>query len=381
MMQAARSMVVIGQACRPSPSLFAGKGAPRGMSGKGKPGVPGMRVEAGQAAPVLPSPAHPGGTPLRSGETISRWFGLCLLLFAASPAPAQEAIVTAQLGNAVEIVDLATKKILQSIPVAGAPAGIALSPDRTRAYITRPEGHGVTVIDLAARKVVSELGLPGGPLGIGVNPVSGEVYVADWFGERVFALRATADRLTLDGEIATGKSPSGIAVTPDGATLLVANRESDSVSVIDVASRTERRRIAVGTHPFGLTLAPDATRAYTANVLSDDVSAIDIAAGRETGRVKTGQRPYVIAFAGQRGFVTDQYSNTVTAFDPTTMTKLGTIDVGDHPEGIAATRDGTVIVVANWGDNSLSLIDPSSLKITGTIETGDGPRAFGDFLR
>ncbi|CAO4170589.1 beta-propeller fold lactonase family protein [Methylorubrum populi] len=324
---------------------------------------------------------------------MARLIGLVAL--AGSPALAQEtqeALVTAQLGNAVEVVDLATKKILQSIPVSGAPAGIALSPDRKTAYVTRPEGHGVAVIDLEARRVTGSLDLPGGPLGIGVNPKSGEVYVADWYGARVFVLSPSADGLKREGEIATGQSPSGIAVTPgqspsgiavtpDGATLLVANRESDSVSIIDVANRRETRRVPVGQHPFGLTLSADGRFAYTANVVSNDVSAIDVAAGRETGRVATGQRPYVIALAAGRGFVTDQYSNTVTVFDPVTLRKLAAIDVGDHPEGIAATRDGKTVVVANWGDNALSLIDTSSLTVTGTIETGDGPRSFGDFLR
>ncbi|MFD6318222.1 YVTN family beta-propeller repeat protein [Methylorubrum thiocyanatum] len=317
-------------------------------------------------------------SPIRGGRAC---LALAGLLACGGTALAQEALVTAQLGNAVEVVDLASRKILQSIPVPGAPAGIALSPDRKTAYVTRPEGHGVSVIDLAARKVTASLDLPGGPLGIGVNPKSGEVYVADWYGTRVFVLRPGAEGLTLEGEIATGQSPSGIAVTPDGATLLVANRESDSVSIIDVASRRETRRVAVGRHPFGLTLSADGATAYTANVVSNDVSAIDIAAGRETGRVATGQRPYVIALAAGKGFVTDQYSNTVTVFDPASLKRLAAIDVGDHPEGIAATRDGGTVVVANWGDNSLSLIDPSTLTITGTVETGDGPRAFGDFLR
>ncbi|MBD8908581.1 hypothetical protein MZTS_18090 [Methylorubrum zatmanii] len=316
---------------------------------------------------------------LRKAGAMASLIGLVTL--AGFPALAQEALVTAQLGNAVEVVDLATKKILQSIPVSGAPAGIAFSPDRKTAYVTRPEGHGVAVIDLGARRVTGSLDLPGGPLGIGVNPTSGEVYVADWYGARVFVLSPSADGLKREGEIATGQSPSGIAVTPDGATLLVANRESDSVSIIDVANRRETRRVPVGQHPFGLTLSADGRFAYTANVVSNDVSAIDVAAGRETGRVATGQRPYVIALAAGRGFVTDQYSNTVTVFDPATLRKLAAIDVGDHPEGIAATRDGKTVVVANWGDNALSLIDTSSLTVTGTIATGDGPRSFGDFLR
>lgn len=354
-----------------SPLPAAGEGAPWSGSAEGSAPVSGRSA---------------GAVSREAARATARRLTLCLGL-AMLPAPAlgQEAIVTTQLGNAVEIIDLPSRTILSTIPVAGAPAGIALSPDRRRAYVSRPEGHGLTVIDLEARKALAEVSLPGGPLGIGVNPVSGDVYVADWFGERVFVLRATPEGLRPDGEIATGKSPSGLAVTPDGVTLLVANRESDSVSVIDVAARREIRRIPVGTHPFGLTLSPDGTRAFTANVLSDDVSAIDVAAGRETGRVATGQRPYVIAFApgpgGLRGFVTDQYSNTVTVFDPATMTRVGTVDVGDHPEGIAATRDGRTIVVANWGDNGLSLIDPATLTVTGTVATGDGPRAFGDFLR
>ena len=362
---------------RPTPLPSAGEGA-YGAGGRGE-----RRIRRGRSP--LPTLADARATlPRRGGRERARHLTICLCLttlMASSPAPAQEAVVTTQLGNAVEIVDLASKTVLQSIPVPGAPAGIALSPDRRRAYVSRPEGHGVTVIDLDARKAIAEVSLPGGPLGIGVNPRSGEVYVADWYGARVFVLRATPEGLSPEGEIATGQSPSGIAVTPDGATLLVANRESDSVSVIDIAARKETRRIGVGSHPFGLTLSPDGTRAFTANVQSDDVSAIDIAAGRETGRVPTGQRPYVIAFAGGRGFVTDQYSNTVTVFDPATMRKVGMVDVGDHPEGIAATRDGRTVVVANWGDNGLSLIDPSTLKVTGTVETGDGPRAFGDFLR
>jgi YVTN family beta-propeller protein len=108
---------------------------------------------------------------------------------------------------------------------------------------------------------------------------------------------------------------------------------------------------------------------------------IDVAARREIGRVKTGERPYVVALAGGRGFVTDQYSNTVTVFDTGSLAVVATINVGDHPEGIAASRDGRFVYVANWGSNSLSVIDAGTLKVTKDIPVADGPRAFGDFLR
>lgn len=293
----------------------------------------------------------------------------------------REAYVTTQLDNAVDVVDLAAGTVVARIPVDGAPAGIALSPDRRTAYVTRPEGHGLAVIDLSSRTVVETVALPGGPLGIGVNPVSGAVYVADWYGARIFVLTPSPQGLTRTGEIAVGKSPSGIAVTPDGSTILVANREANSVSVVDVATAQEVAAVPVGEHPFGLTLSADGHRAYTANVVSDDVSAIDVRARREVGRVRTGKRPYVVALAQGRGFVTDQYSRTVSVFDLATLKPVGSLDVGDHPEGIATARDGRTLYVANWGDNTLSVLDARSLTVLKTIPTGNGPRAFGDFLR
>ena len=140
------------------------------------------------------------------------------------------------------------------------------------------------------------------------------------------------------------------------------------------------RLIPVGQHPFGITLDAPAGRAYTANVTSDDVSVIDLAAGREIGRIPTGRRPYVIALSGGRGFVTDQYAGSITAFDLATLKPIDDIDVGDHPEGIAADGAGR-IYVANWGDNTLSVLDAQTLKVLKTIPTGNGPRSFGTFLR
>ncbi|TQE76909.1 beta-propeller fold lactonase family protein, partial [Streptococcus suis] len=47
-------------------------------------------------------------------------------------------------------------------------------------------------------------------------------------------------------EIAVGKDPRGLAVTPDGRWLLTANQGSADVSVVDTGTRKEIKRIAVG---------------------------------------------------------------------------------------------------------------------------------------
>ena len=75
-----------------------------------------------------------------------------LLTLTTAPALADEALITAQGANILALVDLDTQVVTAQIPVDGAPAGIALSPDRKTAYVTRPEGHGLAIVDLDARR-------------------------------------------------------------------------------------------------------------------------------------------------------------------------------------------------------------------------------------
>ncbi|GJD50305.1 Virginiamycin B lyase [Methylobacterium crusticola] len=321
--------------------------------------------------------------PVRARTLLRRALLLALLAggapVPAGPARAEEAFVTAQNADAVDVIDLDGLRVVATIPVPGAPAGIALSPDRSRAYVTAPEGKALVVIDAAARRVERTVPLGGGPLGVGVNPVSGAVYVADWYARRLW--QVNPGTLAVEAEIAVGTSPSGLAATPDGRWLVAADRDDDALSLVDTATRQRVAVIPVGTRPFGVTVAPDGARAYAANVGSNDVSVVDLAARREIARVPVGERPYAVALAGGRAFVTDQYGGTVSTFDTATLAPGPRLTVGDYPEGIQASRDGRRVYVANWESNTLSVIDVAGLSVTATVRTADGPRAFGLFVR
>jgi YVTN family beta-propeller protein len=57
-------------------------------------------------------------------------------------------------------------------------------------------------------------------------------------------------------EIAVGKRPWNMAITPDGRKLYVANGRSNSVSVIDTRTFAVTKEIAVGELPWGVVIAP-----------------------------------------------------------------------------------------------------------------------------
>jgi YVTN family beta-propeller protein len=56
--------------------------------------------------------------------------------------------------------------------------------------------------------------------------------------------------------VQVGSRPWGIALSPDGKTLFTANGLSNDVSVVDIGSMRETKRIKVGSRPWGLTVVP-----------------------------------------------------------------------------------------------------------------------------
>jgi YVTN family beta-propeller protein len=312
-----------------------------------------------------------------NGSRISTSATLLVLAF-ASPALADEAFVTNQGSGDLTIVDLATMNPVATVAIGGKPAGVAVSPDGTRAYVTSPEGKFLSVIDARERRVLRRIPLEGGPLGLAVTPDGKRVFVADMYDGRLYSVDPEA------GVVATaqiGATPSGVAVTPDGRTILVTIRDANRLAFVDAASFQKTGEIEVGRHPFGVTIDSEGRRAYAANVESDDVSVIDIATRAVVGTVKVGKRPYCVALAQGRGFVTDQYAEAVSVFDLSTLAPVAQVRVGEYPEGIGASRDGKTVYVANWFTNEFWSIGADDLKVTAKAKTGDGPRAFGAFIR
>ncbi|MCL2452519.1 MAG: YncE family protein, partial [Alphaproteobacteria bacterium] len=122
-------------------------------------------------------------------------------------------------------------------------------------------------------------------------------------------------------------------------------------------------------------------RAYTANVEGNSVSVVDLKQASLIGNVVSGKRPYAVALAKGHGFTTDQYGDTVSVFDLATLKPERRISVGEYPEGIETSADGSQVYVVNWFSNEVWAIDTKTLAVTAKMKVGDGPRAFGTFLR
>jgi YVTN family beta-propeller protein len=158
------------------------------------------------------------------------------------------------------------------------------------------------------------------------------------------------------------RAGSATAITSDGATLLVVNPDSNSLTLVDTASRTAIAELPVGLDPRTVAVDDAGSRAYVANRGSDSVSMIDIAARSVITEVTVGDRPYgiIISPASDRVYVAEQGRDRVAILNAATLQTVSVVDVADRPSGLALTADGRTLYVTHLLTNTITVltVDP-----------------------
>ncbi len=149
----------------------------------------------------------------------------------------------ASASGTVSVVDLKTWQVVAEISVGLHPNAIVASPDASRLFVANANDDNVSVIDPVTNRVVETIpiilegGLPQGtsPDALALSPDGKTLYVAASamnavavvkLGEKAApASKSTEPRSRVTGFIPTGAFPGGLAVTPNGRTLFVANME------------------------------------------------------------------------------------------------------------------------------------------------------------
>lgn len=233
-----------------------------------------------------------------------------------------------------------------SVGSVGSPTGMAFSPDGRKLFVTEREagGGGIAVVHTLKEVQLARTTVAGAtPLAIVAAPD----------GRRLYAAVAGRGVMVLDGALATvldtftltigdpsGGNPQGLAISPDGASLLVSDGLVDGrATLLRARDGTIVQHFAMpaGSLPLGVAFSVD------------------------------GRHAMVLAAVAAGG------PGALLRFDVATAAALAPIAAGARPTGVATSPDGTVAFVTNQADHTLSRVDLASGSVTSTVSTGLAP--------
>ena len=182
---------------------------------------------------------------------------------------------------------------------------VAVSPDLSRAYTANIPAGTVTVVDLDARRKLTDLTVGGRPEGIAVSPDGRTLWVADLDGARVQAFDTRAiDRSSAARPLAvvpTGNRPIRVAISPNGKWVVTSNFVDGTLTVIDATARKPVRTIPVSGQESAaqvtILFSDDGRRLYVAETGRNQVAEIDFASGRVLRRLPAGAQGDGLALA------------------------------------------------------------------------------------
>ena len=270
-----------------------------------------------------------------------------------------------------------------SIPLGSMPLAMAFSPDSARVVVLLCgyREQGLQVVDPEAGQVKQTLAQPAAFIGLAFAPDGRTLYTSGgnqdliyryaWRGDTA----SIADSLPLapGGAVGHGKRyPSGLALSPDGNRLYVAENLADSLAVIDVASGRLLQHLATGPYPYGVVVGPEG-RVFVSAWGGTSVATFRPEGNGLTpdGRIQVGRHPSALALnrSGTRLFVTRASFDRVAVVDTrrdTVIAELHDTPAGAPPEGatpngLALSAVGARLYVAEADHNAAAIFSLSAL--------------------
>jgi YVTN family beta-propeller protein len=284
-----------------------------------------------------------------------------------------------------------------SVAVGQMPLAMALSPSGDRIVLLLDGWHqqGIQVIDRSTGRVVQTIEQPAAFLGLAFSPDGQWLYASGGNGDLVYRYAWRNGTATLTDSIPLGphpeprksgtRYPAGLALSPDGRTLYVAENLADSLAVVDVASKRVVQRFATERYPYGVVVAPDGS-VYVSAWGGHTISIFTPASGAagtlaNAGRLRVGRHPSALLLNGDgsRLFVASGSTDRVVVVDThhrQVFTQL--LDpppAGPHegstPNALALSPDGARLYVAEGDANAVAVFDLAPTTANRETAAGD----------
>lgn len=177
------------------------------------------------------------------------------------------------------------------------PHGLRISTDGKTAYIAMLGGKSMGILDIGSMSLMY-VPLKGSAVQTGVTSDGKYAFASVYEAKSLAVYDIASGTLRYVDLPKEAKGPVQIYPTPDSRFVFVADQgyyfdqpTGNMVYKIDLSEMKVVQTISAGSAPHGVVVSKDGISVYITNLLSDDVSVIDVQSGQEVKRIKVGDMP------------------------------------------------------------------------------------------
>ena len=197
----------------------------------------------------------------------------------------------------------------------------------------------------------------------------GIVFVVNSAGASISVIDMTTQKEVR--RIPSLREPHHLVLSPDGRSLLVGDTAGNQMLFLDPNTGDVQKRMPVA-DPYQLGFSPDGKFLTVNGLARNQVDVYDAATMKLVKRFPVVATPSHLDYSPDSStvFVTLQDSDKLAAFDLRTMTEKWTMPVGKTPAGVL-WLNGKVLV-ADMGTDYIAVVDPADGKVLEHVQTGKG---------
>lgn len=230
-------------------------------------------------------------------------------------------------------------------------------------YVSNSGDNTITVFDKKSGRIGGMIATGKTPSGMAIDQTRRQAYVALTGDDAIAVIDMQAGEVVNRIGLQARDAPQEIALSPDGRSLLVTNKDSDTVSFIEPLSLTESSRITVGSSPATIMVDRTGQRAYVFNSFSNSLSVIDIPNRTVVATVATDPAPLRGEFNrnGDKLYVAHEWSPYLTVLDTTSLSLVKRAYVGQGISYMKLDTKTDMLYVSKKNASTVEGYDPFSL--------------------
>lgn len=248
---------------------------------------------------------------------------------------------------------------------------------RPLAFVVNSGEATLSLIDPDTRTEIKRVPMLREPHHMALTPDGASLLVGDTAGNALLFMDPQTGevqrRLTIS-------DPYQMQYSPDAKWLVVAGLARNQVDIYDARTLQLAHRVPASSMPSHINFSPDSSVAYVSLQGADSLMAIDVGSGAVRWDTKVGHTPAGVLWLDGRILVGIMGADYVAVVNPANGAVERQVQTGRGAHNLFVSPDGRTLYVCNRVDGSISLLDPKTLAVRGRWVVPGGPDDL-DFAR